>query len=211
MLKRLFDVIFSGSILFLMAPIVAIVALTILFESGRPVFFRQTRVGMRFRNFQILKFRTMHASCGGPAITVSGDSRVTRTGKILRLLKLDELPQFWNVFKGQMSIVGPRPEVPEYVDSYRKRYKEILEVRPGITDLASIYYRNEEAILSRSEDPLAEYKKIVLPAKLDLAERYIRDRSALADLRIIAETVIVMLRPKTVLVNHVQAKEITHT
>lgn len=193
-----------------MAPIVAIVSLAILFESGRPVLFRQTRVGKHFRNFQILKFRTMHSASTGPAITVRGDTRVTRVGKILRRVKLDELPQFWNVLSGHMSIVGPRPELPEYVDLYRDRYLGILDVRPGITDIASIQYRNEEAILSRSEDPLTEYKESLLPAKLDLAERYLRERGALADLRIIVATAIVTLRPNTLLVNRGQSKEISH-
>jgi lipopolysaccharide/colanic/teichoic acid biosynthesis glycosyltransferase len=110
--------------------------------------------------------------------------------------KLDELPQFWNVLRGEMSIVGPRPEVPEYVGLFRERYRKVLTVRPGITDLASIYYRDEETILSQSEDPLAEYEQRVLPAKLDLADKYIRNHNMFYDLHIIAQTALVTVWPR---------------
>jgi lipopolysaccharide/colanic/teichoic acid biosynthesis glycosyltransferase len=195
LLKRAFDLLLSAVILVLMSPVMAIAVLSILLESGRPVFFSQVRVGRQFRKFRILKFRTMVVRNDGPSVTVAGDRRITKIGAILRKSKLDELPQFWNVIRGDMSIVGPRPEVPEYVDLFRQRYQRILSVRPGITDFASIYYRNEEELLSRSNNPLTEYRNRVLPAKLDLADKYIRERSAWRDLRIIALTALVAFWP----------------
>jgi lipopolysaccharide/colanic/teichoic acid biosynthesis glycosyltransferase len=131
---------------------------------------------------------------GGPQVTVTGDDRITRVGKVLRLTKLDELPQFWNVLCGDMSLVGPRPEVPEYVDLFRERYRTVLTVRPGITDLASIHFRNEEEILSRSVEPFREYSEHILPAKLDLAEEYIRTHTLLGDISILFRTATSIVR-----------------
>ena len=196
LIKRTFDLLLSSVILLLMSPVMAIAALSILLESGGPVLFSQVRVGKHFRKFRILKFRTMIVRNDGPSVTVAGDRRITRVGGLLRKTKLDELPQFWNVIRGDMSIVGPRPEVPEYVDLFRGRYEQILFVRPGITDFASIYYRNEETLLSQSNNPLMEYRNRVLPAKLDLADRYIRERSAWGDLRIVALTALVAFWPR---------------
>ena len=196
LLKRAIDLLLSAIILLLMSPVMAIAALSILFESGRPVLFSQVRVGRQFRKFRILKFRTMAVQNHGPAVTVAGDPRITKVGAVLRKTKLDELPQFWNVIRGDMSIVGPRPEVPEYVELFRQRYQQVLTVRPGITDIASIYYRDEEKVLSQRSDPLVEYRERVLPAKLDLAERYIRERSAWGDLRIIGQTALVAFLPR---------------
>jgi lipopolysaccharide/colanic/teichoic acid biosynthesis glycosyltransferase len=196
LLKRTVDVLLSSVILIAISPLMAVVALSILFESGRPVLFSQIRIGRNFRRFRILKFRTMLVQNSGPSVTVAGDRRITRVGSILRRTKLDELPQFWNVIRGDMSIVGPRPEVMEYVDLFRERYQEILTIRPGITDLASIYFRDEERMLSHSEDPLAEYTDRVLPKKLELADRYIRERSMTGDLRIILESALVAFLPR---------------
>ena len=126
-------------------------------------------------------------------VTVAGDNRISKVGRFLRLTKADELPQFWNVLRGEMSVVGPRPEVPVYVEFYKERYRSILAVRPGITDLASIYFRNEEAILAQSRDPLCEYRERVLPVKLDLADKYIQERSIFGDFAIIARTAMVTL------------------
>ena len=137
-LKRCMDIALSSMVLMLLSPVLAAVALAVWLDSGSPVLFRQERVGLRFRRFQILKFRTMLVQAGGPSVTVAGDGRITRIGKFLRLTKLDELPQFWNVVRGDMSLVGPRPEVPEYVALFRERYGTVLTVRPGITDLASV-------------------------------------------------------------------------
>jgi lipopolysaccharide/colanic/teichoic acid biosynthesis glycosyltransferase len=126
-------------------------------------------------------------------ITVSGDQRITQFGKFLRAAKLDELPQFWNVLKGDMSLVGPRPELPQYVQMCEGRYRHILSVRPGMSDLASIRFRNEEQLLAASAAPLAEYTRTVLPAKLDLAEEYIRNRSFLLDAGILFETLLAII------------------
>jgi lipopolysaccharide/colanic/teichoic acid biosynthesis glycosyltransferase len=136
----------------------------------------------------------MRPAAGGPLITVNGDGRVTRVGAVLRALKLDELPQFWNVLRGDMSLVGPRPEVGPYVDLYRDRYAKILTVRPGITDLASLAYRHEEKILAAQPDPQRFYCEVILPAKLDLADRYIGTQSLAMDAGILARTFVAALR-----------------
>ncbi len=187
LLKRCIDIALSSLALMLLSPILAAIAGAVWLESGRPVLFRQERVGLRFRRFRILKFRTMRAA-GGPSVTIGGDHRVTRLGRFLRLIKLDELPQLWNVLRGDMSLVGPRPEVPEYVHLFRERYRAVLAVRPGITDLASIHFRDEEGVLASSADPLREYTERVLPAKLDLAERYLSTHTVCGDIAILFRT-----------------------
>ena len=191
LVKRIVDVLLSAAIMVLMSPIMAGVAIFILLESGSPVLFSQVRVGRNFRRFRIFKFRTMVVQNNGPSVTVAGDRRITKLGALLRRTKLDELPQFWNVIRGDMSIVGPRPEVPEYVENFRERYQRILAVRPGITDAASIRYRDEEMLLAECGNPLIEYRERVLPAKLDLADKYIRERSLADDLRIMCESALV--------------------
>jgi lipopolysaccharide/colanic/teichoic acid biosynthesis glycosyltransferase len=135
----------------------------------------------------------MMPGLGGPLITVQGDSRITRVGRILRKTKIDELPQLWNVLRGDMSLVGPRPEIPEYVEQFKARYERILAIRPGITDLASIRFRNEEELLAASREPLREYVERVLPLKLDLADEYIRTASFSSDLSILLRTAKVMI------------------
>jgi lipopolysaccharide/colanic/teichoic acid biosynthesis glycosyltransferase len=190
LLKRCFDLVLSSIILLLLSPILVIAALSVWLESGRPILFRQERVGRGFRRFSILKFRTMRVHSEGTMVTVAGDARISKVGRFLRRTKIDELPQFWNVLRGDMSVVGPRPEVPAYVELYKERYRRVLFVRPGITDLASIYFRNEEDVLAQSKDPLCEYRERVLPIKLDLADRYIRERSMLGDFAIIGKTII---------------------
>ena len=192
-LKRGIDISLSLTVLLLLAPVGAAIALMIWLDSGRPLLFRQERVGLRFRRFQILKFRTMRIA-KGPLVTVAGDSRITPVGKLLRITKLDELPQFWNVLRGDMSLVGPRPEVPEYVELFRERYETVLAVRPGITDLASIHFRNEEEILARSGVPMREYTERVLPAKLALAEKYVGAHTILGDISILFRTANAILR-----------------
>jgi lipopolysaccharide/colanic/teichoic acid biosynthesis glycosyltransferase len=136
----------------------------------------------------------MRTGPSGSLITVAGDSRITRFGRLLRNAKLDEVPQFWNVLRGDMSVVGPRPEVPEYVDLYHERYRKILTVRPGITDLASIQFRNEETILAMSRDPLRDYRERILPMKLDLADKYLQTRSIFGDFAIIVRTAMIIVR-----------------
>jgi lipopolysaccharide/colanic/teichoic acid biosynthesis glycosyltransferase len=193
LLKRCVDIVLSALILLLMSPVLLGATLAVWLDSGSPVLFRQERVGLGFRRFYILKFRTMRHQSVGPSVTVDGDSRILRVGRFLRLSKIDELPQFWNVLRGEMSVVGPRPEVPEYVEMYNERFRRILAVRPGITDLASICFRDEESILAQSENPLSEYKERILPIKLDLADKYIQEQSILIDLTIILRTAVVTL------------------
>lgn len=194
LLKRCIDVVVSALALLLLAPAIVVIAFAVWVSSGRPILFRQRRVGIRFREFEILKFRTMQVQTGGPQVTVAGDARITRIGRLLRAAKLDELPQLWNVFVGDMSLVGPRPEVPKYVNMFRERYQRILTVRPGITDFASIRFRNEEKILANGSDPVNEYIKSVLPMKLDLADEYLKERSLRLDCSILFKTVLVILR-----------------
>jgi lipopolysaccharide/colanic/teichoic acid biosynthesis glycosyltransferase len=194
LLKRCTDIAFSSLILVLLSPILGVVAVAVWLDSGSPVLFRQRRVGLRFRFFQILKFRTMRVQTGGPSVTVAGDDRITPAGKFLRLTKLDEVPQFWNVLRGDMSLVGPRPEVPEYVELYRGRYQQILTVRPGITDLASIRFRHEEQILAGSDDPVAHYVNVILPAKLNLADEYVRTMSFWGDAVLLWKTLLATAR-----------------
>jgi lipopolysaccharide/colanic/teichoic acid biosynthesis glycosyltransferase len=194
MLKRTFDICFSSAVLLMLAPLGLGLALWIKIDSRGPVIFRQTRVGRHGRLFQIYKLRTMRtdASEGGAQITVGADPRITRAGAFLRKHKLDELPQFVNVWVGDMSVVGPRPEVPRYVAHYPADARElILSVRPGITDMASLAYRDESALLAAAgaEDPEAFYVREVLPAKLALCLKYVRERSLWLDLRIVGCTV----------------------
>ncbi len=193
LLKRAFDLLVSSSVLLLGAPVFGILAICVVVDSGRPVFFRQLRIGRGGRAFQVWKFRSMTPSAGAP-ITVGGDQRITRIGKILRATKLDELPQFWNVFRGEMSLVGPRPELPEYVELFKEQYQRVLQVRPGITDLASIQYRDEEGILARSAEPCLDYVRTILPAKLELAEEYIRRQTLWLDIQILVKTVLAVAR-----------------
>ena len=188
MLKRAFDVFFSAGALVVLSPLLIVVALWVRFDSAGPVFFRQRRVGMSGREFDIFKFRTMVAdvSASGPQITVGTDARITRSGALLRRYKIDEFPQFINVLLGDMSVVGPRPEVARYVSMYPRATRDlVLSVRPGITDLASIEYRDESALLGRSGDPERTYVDEVMPAKLTYCERYVRERTFAGDLDII--------------------------
>ncbi|HKF49222.1 MAG TPA: sugar transferase [Terracidiphilus sp.] len=194
LLKRCIDVVVSMLALVLLSPILIAAALAVWLDSGSPVLFRHRRVGLGFRQFNVLKFRTMKVQSGGPAVTVAGDARITRVGRFLRATKLDELPQFWNVLAGDMSLVGPRPEVPEYVNMFHDRYQRILEIRPGITDIASIRFRNEEKLLANGQEPLRDYVQKILPMKLDIADEYLRTRSLRLDCQILFKTLIAILR-----------------
>lgn len=191
-MKRTCDICLATLGLIITSPLLALIALLIKLDSSGPVIFRQIRVGQGFRPFAIRKFRTMVAndSVGGPLVTVGRDCRITRVGHILRGLKLDELPQLWNVLLGDMSLVGPRPEVPRYVECARAEFAEVLTVRPGITDLASLKYIDEAAILAASANPEEEYQHKVLPEKLRLAKLYIRHMSLRLDFAIILQTVL---------------------
>ncbi len=190
--KRMLDMIASFSGLFLLSPLFLIVAVMIKIDSRGPVFFTQERIGKGFRHFWIYKFRSMvrDAPLTGGLLTSGGDPRITRVGRFLRQMKIDELPQLINVLRGDMSLVGPRPEVRRYVELFRERYLTILTVRPGITDLASLKYRDESAILARSTNPEDLYVQCILPDKLVLAEEYVRRSSLGFDLVVIWKTLV---------------------
>jgi lipopolysaccharide/colanic/teichoic acid biosynthesis glycosyltransferase len=191
MAKRLFDLAAALLGLVLLGPLLLAVAAWIKLDSPGPVFFRQERVGRYGVPFRIHKFRTMsHApSTAGPQITVGADTRITRAGAFLREAKLDELPQLIDVLLGRMSIVGPRPEVPRYVAIYPPELRDkVLSVRPGITDFASIQFRDESALLAQSADPEREYTEVVMPAKLRLAAQYVDQATLATDLRLIGRT-----------------------
>lgn len=191
MRKRLFDIVLSSLGLLLLSPLLLVLALWIKLDSPGPVLFRQQRVGRHGVLFDIHKLRTMRVDAPtlGPQITVGLDARITRSGAWLRRYKLDELPQLWDVLRGAMSLVGPRPEVPRYVALYPDDLRAlVLSVQPGITDLASIEYRDESAVLARAIDPERAYVEEVMPAKLALAARYAREHSLTGDVRLIAQT-----------------------
>lgn len=197
MAKRLFDIVLSFTGLVLLAPLLLIAGVLVRLTSAGPVLFCQERFGLGFRPFTIYKFRTMVADAPqrGAAITCGDDPRITRLGRILRKTKIDELPQLFNVLRGDMSFVGPRPEVRRYVEMFRDDYREILAVRPGITDLASIEYRNESELLGRAADPHVEYVDRILPHKIRLAKEYRRRSSVLFDLSLILRTLLAIVRP----------------
>jgi lipopolysaccharide/colanic/teichoic acid biosynthesis glycosyltransferase len=190
--KRIFDLICSTLGLIVLSPVLIIIAIRIKTGSDGPVFFRQIRVGENNKEFEILKFRTMvvDAEKLGRQITVGNDSRITKIGAFLRKYKLDELPQLINVFKGEMSLVGPRPEVPRYVKLYNEEQKKVLEVKPGITDLASIRYRDENDLLGEAENPDEFYINIIMPDKLALNLEYINKNNVFFDIYIIFKTII---------------------
>jgi lipopolysaccharide/colanic/teichoic acid biosynthesis glycosyltransferase len=190
-MKRLFDIVFSFIGLLIFSPLFAAVSLLIKLDSRGPVFFRQERIGRNFEPFRIYKLRTMAAYTeGGSLITVGGDTRITRMGKVLRTSKIDELPQLLNVLKGEMSLVGPRPEVRKYVQLFESDYKRLLEIRPGITDPASIKYSSEETILAVSQNWEEEYVGKILPEKIKLSLDYVNNHGVVSDLKLIAKTVL---------------------
>ena len=191
-MKRSFDIIASAAGLFLLASVFGIAALLIRLTSGSPVIFRQQRMGRDFRPFTIYKFRTMviDAQLKGRAITCDRDSRITPIGAVIRKLKVDELPQLLNVLKGDMSLVGPRPEMPEFVRQFEQDYRVILQIRPGITDLASLKYHNESEVLAQFEDPSDAYIRCILPDKLLLAKEYVNRSSLLFDIELILRTLL---------------------
>lgn len=191
MSKRIFDIIVSLVGLVLLLPAFVVIAVLIKLDSRGPIFFRQERIGKGLQPFRIYKFRTMvaDASHRGGLITFGDDPRITKVGWILRKAKLDELPQLINVLIGDMSLVGPRPEVRRYVELFREDYQQILAVRPGITDLASLRYRDEATILGQATNPEEEYVKRILPDKIALAKQYCWQSSLLFDLGVIMKTI----------------------
>jgi len=196
MLKRIFDLFFTILGIILVSPVLLVCVLLVRLDSAGPVFFRQKRVGLNGKIFEILKFRTMtvNAEAQGPKITVSNDARITRSGAFLRKYKLDELPQLINVLKGDMSLVGPRPEVPEYVAYWPDDSRElILSVCPGITDFASIEFRNENEMLAYAEDPNRTYIEEILPIKLKYYKKYVHERTLWLDIMLIFRTIKIII------------------
>jgi lipopolysaccharide/colanic/teichoic acid biosynthesis glycosyltransferase len=194
--RRVCDVLCAAAGLLLLSPVFALVALLILLCDGRPVLFSQMRVGQYGVQFRIWKFRSMQAGACGSSVTAAGDGRITGIGARLRKFKLDELPQLFNVLRGDMSLVGPRPEAPEYVDRRSPTWQAVLQIRPGITDLATLIYRDEESLLEASGDADRFYREGVLPAKLWLNLAYMRTRSLSKDLRLIWLSICYSLSPE---------------
>jgi lipopolysaccharide/colanic/teichoic acid biosynthesis glycosyltransferase len=198
MLKRTFDVTAASIGLIVLAPLLALIAILVRATSRGPVIFRQTRVGKDDQDFTLFKFRSMASRLGSEAGSFdAGDtSRVTKVGALLRATKLDELPQLWNVLRGDMSVVGPRPEVRKWVETYPDQWKRVHTVRPGITDPAAIVFRDEERILSKASDPELLYRTEILPRKLNLYEDYIRTQGFWTDCIIIWRTALAVLAPR---------------
>ena len=194
-LKRLFDLACSVIGLVVLAPILVLVSLFVWLGDRGPVFFRQERVGRGGRLFRIHKFRTMRVASSGSQVTSADDDRITPLGKVLRKTKIDELPQLIDVALGDMSLVGPRPEVPRYVELWGEEARtEILSIRPGITDPAAIAYRNEQDELAAAEDPETHYTQVILPRKVAMYRDYVRNRSFVGDLKVILGTVAAIFR-----------------
>jgi lipopolysaccharide/colanic/teichoic acid biosynthesis glycosyltransferase len=189
-LKRAFDIFFSVIGILLLLPFFLIISLLIILDSRGGIFYKQVRVGKNESDFYLIKFRSMRTDADKKGLlTVGGrDPRITRIGYYLRKYKIDELPQLLNVLKGDMSLVGPRPEVRKYVSLYNKEQKKVLSVQPGITDYASIEYSNENEILGRAENPERVYIDEIMPAKLQLNLKYIAEKSLMTDFKIIFRT-----------------------
>lgn len=190
MLKRIFDIIASGCGLLVLSPVFIILAVWVKLDSKGPVFYKQFRVGKDNKDFKLLKFRSMRVGADKKGlITVGGrDPRITPSGYYIRKYKLDELPQLINVFIGDMSLVGPRPEVRKYVDLYTMEQMSVLEVRPGITDLASIRYRNENDLLEKADDPESYYREVIMQDKLRINLEYVKNHTFIGDIRLIFDT-----------------------
>ncbi len=194
-MKRLFDIVASGFGLLLLSPLFLLVAIWIKLDSPGPVFYRQVRVGRYNRDFRIFKFRSMRVGADkGSLVTIGGrDPRVTRSGYFIRKFKIDELPQLINVFIGDMSLVGPRPEVRHYVDYWTKDQLHVLDVRPGITDPASIKFRNENELLEKAEDPEKYYIEVIMQEKLRLYLEYVENHSFWYDIKLIFQTFVAII------------------
>lgn len=195
-MKRLFDIVASGCGLLVLSPVLLIVAIWIKLDSRGPVFYRQVRVGYKNKDFRIFKFRSMRIGADkGSLVTIGGrDPRVTRSGYFIRKYKLDELPQLINVFIGDMSLVGPRPEVRHYVDYWTPEQMRVLDVRPGITDPASIKFRNENELMGQAENPEEYYIHVIMQEKIKLYLEYVANASFLYDLKLILQTFKVIVR-----------------
>ncbi|MEX2535694.1 MAG: sugar transferase [Trueperaceae bacterium] len=198
MLKRFLDASAAGVGLLLLSPLLLLIGLLVKLDTPGPALFLQERVGRGGKPFRIFKFRTMRDSPvqSGIELTVGHDPRITRVGAVLRKWKLDEVPQLLNVLRGEMSLVGPRPEVPRYVALYSCEQRRVLEVRPGITDLASLEFRDENDLLVGRRDPASFYLNDIMPRKLELNRRYIEEQSFWFDLQLIWRTVVRVLFPE---------------
>lgn len=194
-MKRLFDIVASGCGLLVLSPVLLVVAIWIKLDSRGPVFYRQVRVGYKNKDFQIFKFRSMRiGSDKGSLVTIGGrDPRITRSGYFIRKYKLDELPQLINVFVGDMSLVGPRPEVRHYVDYWTPEQMHVLDVRPGITDPASIKFRNENELMGQAENPEDYYINVIMQEKIKLYLEYVENASFMYDLMLIFKTFKVII------------------
>lgn len=190
MTKRIVESVVCLVAVILLSPVFLVIAVLVLVDSGRPIFFRQERVGRSGGSIKVIKFRSMSAKASGPGITVEGDPRVTRVGKVLRSTKLDELPQLSQVVAGTLSLVGPRPEIPEYVAHWGEENRAvILSVRPGITDPASREFRRESEILAEQGDPEEYYISTILPQKVSMYRAYVENRSNIGDVKIVFGTI----------------------
>lgn len=194
-MKRLFDIVFSLALIVVLLPVGIVVSIWIVLDDFGSPFFVQQRVGLGGKNFGLLKFRSMrkNAESKGQLTVGMKDNRITRSGYFIRKYKIDELPQLVNVFLGEMSVVGPRPEVPKYVSLYNKEQQKVLSIKPGITDFASIEYVRENELLSASSDPEKTYIEEIMPAKLELNLKYLREQSFLTDMKIILQTIKAIL------------------
>ena len=194
-MKRLFDIVFSLALIVVLLPVGFVVSIWIVLDDFGSPFFVQQRVGLGGKNFGLLKFRSMrkNAESKGQLTVGMKDNRITRSGYFIRKYKIDELPQLVNVFLGEMSVVGPRPEVPKYVSLYNEEQQNVLSIKPGITYFASIEYVRENELLSASSDPEKTYIEEIMPAKLELNLRYLREQSFLTDMKIILQTIKAIL------------------
>ena len=197
-MKRLFDVVASGLGVMVLSPLFLILAIWIKLDSKGPVFYRQVRVGYKNKDFRIFKFRSMCVGADkGSLVTIGGhDPRVTRSGYFIRKFKFDELPQLINVFLGDMSLVGPRPEVRHYVDYWTPEQMHVLDVRPGITDPASIKFRNENELMEKAEDPEKYYIEVIMQEKIKLYLEYVEKHSFFYDLGLIFKTFFVIVKER---------------
>ena len=191
-LKRVFDISAALLLLVAAAPILFLAAILIKLDSDGPVLFIQTRMGRNFRCFQLIKLRTMKAGCDGSAYTLGPDTRITSVGKWLRWMKFDELPQLWNVLRGEMSLVGPRPVIPALAMEFHEAYSVLLAVRPGLTDPATMRYCRESQLLALVPEPLAYFKAVLTPRKLQISAAYLQHATVLTDLGILAGTALAL-------------------
>lgn len=193
--KRIFDIISSIIVLVILFPFLLVIGIWIALDSRGGVFYRQVRVGRGGKEFGLLKFRSMVPNADKQGqITIGADMRVTKVGKFIRKYKIDEFPQLLNIIAGQMSIVGPRPEVPKYVAMYNERQRQVLSVLPGLTDFATLEYLDEQKLLGQSDDPHKTYIEDVMPAKLELNLKYVDKKSLLTDIRLIFSTIARIFR-----------------